>query len=251
MSSPRPHSGTMSTAPQKAAVNGSYKTILTLLEQCRGKTSLPPNTPYFVKEITDNRDLKQIQEKVADLKKDRDSIFRVRAELDTLIPSLEKSTFKPELKNLLLSRARALLRGAIGQAIEIDAYLSVLEEGLATLEAQRLKTKQEHYKAIETAANPREKAAQLLQAEETAQAEKSSQPTLVQYKDKVTQATKLFQHLHKKIGEEYTYLRDSTPGNLGMRTFQALSTPATPSIDQQSTTSMSGARGGLQPGQSH
>ena len=243
MAAPTPSSGTTATVTQKAVINSSTKFMLTRMEQSLGKTHIPPTTPYFVSEIADNRNLKQVQEKITNLKEDRDSIFRVRAELDTLIPSLEKSTLKPELKNLLLSRAKDLL-GVIDQAIKIDARFSALEEGLATLEAQRLKTKQEHYKAIETAANPREKAAQLLQAEKTTQAEKSSQSTLEEYKDKVIQATKLFQHLHKKIGEEYTYLRDSTPGNLGMKTFQALSAPVTPSIDQQSTTRMSGAREG-------
>jgi len=244
MPAPTPSSGTTSTATHKAAVNSSTKFMLTRMEQSLGKTHIPPTTPYFVSEIADNRNLKQVQEKITNLKEDRDSIFRVGAELGTLISSLEKSTLKPELKNLLLSRAKNLL-GVIDQAIEIDARFSALEEGLGTLEAQRLKTKQEHYKAIETAVNPREKAAQLLQAEKMTQAKKSSQPTLKEYKDQVTQAIKLFQHLHKKIEEEYTYLRDSTPGNLGMKTFQALlSTPTTPSIEQQSITRMSGTKGG-------
>lgn len=232
-----PSSDTASTTARKAVIGGSTKSMLVRMEQSLGNTSIPPSTPYFVNEITGNSNLKHVQETITNLKEDRDSIFRVRAELDVLIPALEKSALKPELKSSLLLRAKDLI-GVIEQATEIDTRFSTLEENLVALAAQRLKTKQEHYKAIETADNPREKAAQL------SQAEKMSQPTIEGYKEKVTQATKLFQHLHKKIGAEYTFLRDSAPGSLRMKTFQDLSTPSTPSIEQQPTARMPSTRGG-------
>ncbi|MCD6039545.1 MAG: hypothetical protein K0S27_945 [Gammaproteobacteria bacterium] len=226
-----PTSNTAATAARKIVGGGSTKIMLISLERALGKTTLPPTTSYFVKEITANSRLKSVQETITHLKEKRESVFGVKTELNALILSLEQSTLKLDLKNTLLSRAKDLLT-SIEQAIEIDGRFSSLETALMILESQRLQTKQENYKIIQNAANPQEKAAELSNTSNT------NQSKIEGYKKETTQLTKLFEHIYRKIGAEYTFLRDSAPGSFKMRTFQDFSkiSGAVASPDQPFTT---------------
>ncbi|MCC2666252.1 MAG: hypothetical protein K0S63_168 [Gammaproteobacteria bacterium] len=215
-------------------LGGSTKMMLVCFELGRGELNadkVKPNNPYLIQELTTNSKLGIAQQTIQNTQKARDSVFGVKAELEQLVPTMTESpTIKPNDKKELLQRATQL-GIVIEDAIKSDTKLAELETQLHELEVERLKQRKSNYTIIQEAADPAAKAKELLEKD------RINTEKIANLQKEITSAINLFQHLHKKIGQEYTGLYDAVPGSLKMKRFEEIKKIAEqPSVAEPSPT---------------
>jgi hypothetical protein len=218
MPAPTPTDSKVPEAP--FILGGSTKMMWVSFEVGRSNLNteevVGPTQLYLFRELTTNAKLGAAQQKIENTKKERDSVFGVKAELEKLVPTMtESTTIKPNDKKELLQRA-SQLGTVIEDAIKSDTRLAELEAQLRQLEAERLKQRKNNYAILQEASDPAVKAKELLEKD------RMNTEKIESLQKEITNAINLFEHLHKKIGQEYTGLYDAVPGSLKMKPFHEI-----------------------------
>lgn len=207
---PMPSTGTKAPADRDDSKSTADISKLLAHAAFQAPKEVPLNDRDLLKGTIRCYEIQEIKDDIDDLKDDRDSIYRVQAQVTTLKPNLEANTLlKPDTKRLLEKRVDDLI-DLVNQGITIDTNFTTMEMETSDLEDQHLDLMIDHYNP---ATNPAEKPKTTLE---------EIDKKVKEYTKETNRLKRSFESLHPRIADSYMNTRDALPGTLNLKPFSTL-----------------------------